>query len=106
MCSDSGQNKNFDVEVTIQCQPQVPYLSTATVAVVNTDDFVLTESIGAIKFKVDDLTSAVQNTAKSLLTHLFEAHAFIPFDGKTLTVVGLFETVAEAQTKGAAVLCA
>jgi len=82
-----GVDKNFQVNITVDCQNTFPYLNNARLEDLALDKFEITEQIIGIPVDVADITNNIEAAVSSLLTAYITTNAFINYNGSQVTLL-------------------
>jgi len=96
-----GTNKNFQVNISVNCQNQFPYLIQPKLNEIVMDQFEITENIIGIKVDVADITNTVEQAFSGLLTTYLTTDAFINYNGTMVTLLQFANYEIRDKTNGA-----
>jgi len=82
-----GNDKHFQVNITVDCQNTFPYLNNARLGDLALDKFEITENIIGVKVDVADITNNIEAAVSSLLTAYLTTNAFINLNGTKVTLL-------------------
>jgi len=95
-----GTDKHFQVNISVNCKNDSPYLYNIKLDEVTLDKFEITEKIVGITVDLDDITSSIENTVSGLLSTYLTTEKFIPYNGTMVTVLDFANAEIEAYTHG------
>jgi len=96
-----GSDKNFQVNITVDCQNNFPYLNNIKLQDLALDKFEITEQIIGINVDVQDITNTIEATVSGIITTYITNDAFINYNGTMVTLLGFANAEIESFTHGA-----